>query len=142
MLWGLWLSDQLQSDNRAIESFIADLRFGIRYFASKPLSTLTMVVVFALGIGLNTALFLFLYSFVNSPPPGMTREPSLVRIRGIDRSHAPPAASSGANSRIPNTANTTPRSVCSAPWLRGPHRTSFSTPGTAERISTAARRPS
>ena len=64
---------------------LADLRFGIRHFARTPFSTLTMIVVLALGIGFNTALFVFVYSFVNSPPPGMARQESLVRIRGIDR---------------------------------------------------------
>ncbi len=61
---------------RAIDSVIADLRFGIRHFSRTPFSTLTMVVVLALGIGFNTALFVFLYSFVNGPLPGTTREES------------------------------------------------------------------
>ena len=68
---------------RAIDSVIADLRFGIRHFSRTPFSTLTMVVVLALGIGFNTALFVFLYSFVNGPLPGTTRVESLVRIRGV-----------------------------------------------------------
>jgi len=70
---------------RGIESIIADLRFGIRQFRRRPFSTTTMVVVLALGIGFNTALFVFVYSLMNSPPPGMARQESLVRIRGIDR---------------------------------------------------------
>ena len=44
-----------------------------------------MIVVFALGIGFNAALFLFISSLVNSPLPGMSRDDSLVRIRGIER---------------------------------------------------------
>ncbi|HYN08671.1 MAG TPA: ABC transporter permease [Vicinamibacterales bacterium] len=70
---------------RGIESIVADLRFGFRHFRRKPLSTLTMIVVLALGIGFNTALFLLVYSFVNGPLPGMARDSSAVRIRGIDR---------------------------------------------------------
>ena len=70
---------------RGIESVIADLRFGLRLFERKPFSTLTMVVVLALGIGFNTALFVFVYSLVNSPPPGVVRDESLVRIRGINQ---------------------------------------------------------
>ncbi|HEY7500345.1 MAG TPA: ABC transporter permease [Vicinamibacterales bacterium] len=70
---------------RGLESIIADLRFGIRIFGRKPVATLTMIAVFALGIGVNTALFVLLNSFVNGPLPGMSRQESVVRIRGIDR---------------------------------------------------------
>ena len=38
--------------------------------------------MFALGIGCNAALFLFISSLVNSPLPGMSRDDSVVRIRG------------------------------------------------------------
>jgi hypothetical protein len=34
---------------------------------------LTMIVVLALGIGFNTALFIFIYSLVNGPLPGVLR---------------------------------------------------------------------
>jgi predicted permease len=71
---------------RGIESVVADIQFGLRHFGRRPFSALTMIVVLALGIGFNTALFVFVHSLVNSPPPGMAREESLVRIRGIDRS--------------------------------------------------------
>ena len=37
------------------------------------------------GLGCNAVLFLFISSNVNSPLPGMTRDDSLVRIRGIER---------------------------------------------------------
>ena len=74
---------------RGLESIVADVRFGLRHFGRKPFSALTMIVVLALGIGFNTALFMFLYSFVNSPPSGVERQESLVRIRGIDRSTSP-----------------------------------------------------
>jgi putative ABC transport system permease protein len=74
---------------RGLESIMADVRFGLRHFGRKPFSALAMIVVLALGIGFNTALFVFLYSFVNSPPSGVERQESLVRIRGIDRSTSP-----------------------------------------------------
>src|SRR5262245_42595262 len=45
---------------RWIESMVADLRFGLRHFSRKPYSTLTMIVLLALGIGFNTALFTLL----------------------------------------------------------------------------------
>ena len=70
---------------RGLESVLADLRYGVRCLSRTPLSALTMIAVFALGIGCNAALFLFISSIVNSPLPGMSRDPSLVRIRGIER---------------------------------------------------------
>jgi len=70
---------------RGIESVVTDLRYGIRRLARTPFSALTMTVVFGLGIGFNAALFLFISSIVNSPLPGVPRDASLVRIRGIDR---------------------------------------------------------
>ena len=69
--------------SRGIESVLADLRYGIRHLSRTPFSAATMIVVFALGIGFNAALFIFISSLVNSPVPGMTRDDSLVRIRGI-----------------------------------------------------------
>jgi predicted permease len=70
---------------RAFDSIVADLRYGVRCLSRTPFSALTMIVVFALGIGCNAALFLFISSLVNSPLPGMSRDDSLVRIRGIER---------------------------------------------------------
>ena len=70
---------------RAIESVLADLRYGLRCLSRTPFSAFTMIVVFALGIGFNAALFLFISSIVNSPLPGMSRDDSLLRIRGIER---------------------------------------------------------
>ena len=45
---------------RGLESVLADVRYGVRGLARTPLSALTMIVVFALGIGCNAALFLFI----------------------------------------------------------------------------------
>ena len=70
---------------RGVESVLADLRYGVRRLSRTPFSALTMIVVFALGIGFNAALFLFISSLVNSPLPGMSFDESLVRIRGIER---------------------------------------------------------
>jgi hypothetical protein len=44
-----------------------------------------MIVVYALGIGFNATLFLFISSLVNSPLPAVPNDDSLVRIRGIER---------------------------------------------------------
>jgi predicted permease len=68
-----------------IEDTAQDLRFTARHFARAPIATATMIGIFALGIGFSTALFLLVQSFVNGPVPGIPRQQSLVRIRGIDR---------------------------------------------------------
>ena len=70
---------------RRLESLAADVRFGLRQFARRPGSTITMIVVLALGIGFNTALFVLVSSLVSGVPPGFTPDDSLVRIRGIER---------------------------------------------------------
>src|SRR5687767_8066224 len=70
---------------RWIESFFADLRFGFRHLAKTPISTLTIIVLLALGIGFNSALFTLIYSFEAMPPHGVPRNESLVRIRGLDQ---------------------------------------------------------
>ena len=68
-----------------VESVIADLRYGARRLARTPVSALTMIAIFALGIGSNAALFLFISSIVSSPLPGIPRDPSIVRIRGLEQ---------------------------------------------------------
>jgi predicted permease len=67
------------------EPTLQDLRFAARRFARAPIATATMIGIFALGIGFSIALFLFVQSVVNGPVPGVPRDESLVRIRGIDR---------------------------------------------------------
>ena len=68
--------------SRWIESAIADLKFGLRHFSKTPLSTTTMIVLLALGIGINTGLFSVLQAFRTLPPAGISRNDRLVRIRG------------------------------------------------------------
>jgi putative ABC transport system permease protein len=69
-----------------IEHTVQDLRFAARHWARAPVVTATMIGIFALGIGFSTALSLFVRSFLAGPLPGVSRQESLVRIRGIDRS--------------------------------------------------------
>ena len=76
-----------------IENTVQDLRFAVRHFARAPIVTATMIGIFALGIGFSTALFLFVQAFANGPVPGIPRQESLVRIRGID--HAQPGRAIG-----------------------------------------------
>jgi predicted permease len=68
---------------RGLASILADLRYGLRGLARTPFSALTMIAIFALGVGCNGALFLLASSFLNSPVPGLSHDASLVRIRGI-----------------------------------------------------------
>ena len=68
-----------------VEHTLQDLRYAIRHAARTPVASSTMIGIFALGIGFSAALFLFVQSFFNGPVPGVPREPSLVRIRGIDQ---------------------------------------------------------
>ena len=69
---------------RWVESLIADVRFGLRHFARIPLTTVTMVLVLALGMGINTALFAVLHTLMTVRPFGIQADESLVRIRGIE----------------------------------------------------------
>jgi predicted permease len=67
------------------EHTVQDLRYAVRRVAGAPIASATMIGIFALGIGFSTALFLLVQSFASGPVPGIPRQESLVRIRGIDR---------------------------------------------------------
>lgn len=67
---------------RWIESVIADLRFALRHFARKPLASITIVTVLAIGIGVHSALFAMLQAVTTRSAPGVERRADLVRIRG------------------------------------------------------------
>ncbi|HEU4454251.1 MAG TPA: ABC transporter permease [Longimicrobium sp.] len=68
-----------------IESTAADVRYALRHFRRTPLSTVTMVLVLSLGIGMNVVLFTVLNSLATMPAPGIERDESLARIRGTLR---------------------------------------------------------
>ena len=73
---------------------IQDLRFGLRHFRRTPVTTITMVLVLAIGIGVNSALFVVLSSITSRPPAGISRDKALVRIRTLQRaSRAEPSLS-------------------------------------------------
>jgi predicted permease len=63
-----------------------DLRFGLRHFRRTPVTTITMILVLAIGIGVNSALFIVLSSVTSRPPAGISRDKALVRIRTLQRS--------------------------------------------------------
>jgi predicted permease len=71
-----------------VESVFADVRYAIRHFARTPLSTFTMVLTLALGVGFSSAVFSVLSGIFTRPAPGVPRDDALVKIRGI--SNAPP----------------------------------------------------
>ncbi|HEU4769087.1 MAG TPA: ABC transporter permease, partial [Pyrinomonadaceae bacterium] len=52
-----------------LESFWHDLRFGMRMLVKRPRFTITILVVLALGIGANTAIFTIVNSVLLRPLP-------------------------------------------------------------------------
>ena len=70
---------------RWVDSIVADIRFAFRHYARTPLSTFTMIALLVIGIGVNAALFTFMSSIMTRPAPGIARDASVVRIRGISR---------------------------------------------------------
>jgi len=62
-----------------------DLRFAFRCIRRTPITTITMILVLAIGIGVNSALFVVLSSIVGRPVPGISHDESLVRIRTLQR---------------------------------------------------------
>ena len=71
---------------RWIETFIGDLRFGVRYLAGNKLTTSAIVAMLALGIGANTVIFSVLRAFVQRPIPAVPADDFQVRIHGLERS--------------------------------------------------------
>jgi predicted permease len=70
---------------RVLESMMADVRFALRYFARKPLTTVTIVLVLALGIGVNTALFSMWQSITMRPAAGVPKDDAHVRIWALQQ---------------------------------------------------------
>src|SRR4051812_27302719 len=66
-----------------MESLLADLRFGLRAYAKKPMIAATIVGVLAIGIGVNSALYSVIQAFTERPAPGVARDASLVRVYGL-----------------------------------------------------------
>ena len=67
---------------RWVESLAADLRYALRHFSRMPVTAITLVLVLALGIGVNSLIFSVLQSFILRAPPGVKVDGSLVRVRG------------------------------------------------------------
>ncbi len=73
-----------------LESIGADIRFAFRFFARKPLSSATIVLVLAIGIAGYAAVFGLLQSAILRPPPGVPRDVPLVLLRGMVREKGQP----------------------------------------------------
>ena len=76
---------------RWVDSIAADVRFAFRFFARKPLSSATIVLVLALGIAGYAAVFGLLESAVMRPPPGVPANVPLVLLRGMVRQKEQPS---------------------------------------------------
>ena len=68
-----------------IDSVGADVRFALRYFARKPMTAATIVLVSALGIGVHAAVFSLIQAVTLRTAPGVPRDDALVAIRGKER---------------------------------------------------------
>ncbi|MGH7678302.1 MAG: ABC transporter permease [Gemmatimonadaceae bacterium] len=69
---------------RWVDSIAADLRFALRQFSRRPLTTVTIVLTLTLGIGATASMFSVTEGVFNRPPPGIPDDAALVLIRGID----------------------------------------------------------
>ncbi|HUQ79492.1 MAG TPA: ABC transporter permease [Gemmatimonadaceae bacterium] len=67
---------------RWLEILAADVRFALRHFGRTPLTAVTLILVLALGIGVNSALFSVLQMLTMRPAPAVPADDALVRIRG------------------------------------------------------------
>src|ERR1043166_277275 len=76
---------------RWIDSAGADIRFAFRFFARKPLSSITIVLVLALGIAGYGGVFGLIQSASMRPPPGVPDGVPLVRVRAMARQRDQPS---------------------------------------------------
>ena len=115
-----------------LDSIRGDVRFALRYFARKPLSAATIVLVLSLGIGGSTFQVSTLLSVTSRAPEGVSDDIPLVRLRGMYRAKDAPKwrdrtlwyAEVRGISEVPNTfesvaAWTMNRVVASAPGTTG-----------------------
>ena len=66
-----------------LDALLGDVRYAGRQFARRPVITLAMVAVLALGMSISTMLFSLVHSSETMPPPGVPRTEDMVRIRAI-----------------------------------------------------------
>jgi predicted permease len=68
-----------------LDTLIGDIRFAFRHFARNPFSTVTIIAVLSIGIGINVLLYTIVQSYTARPPVGIEASDDLVRIRGSRR---------------------------------------------------------
>ena len=68
-----------------LESVGADIRFALRIFARRRLSSMTIVLVLAIGIAGCATVYGLLQSAIMRPPPGLPHDASLVLLRRMAR---------------------------------------------------------
>jgi predicted permease len=73
-----------------IDTLRADVRFALRYFRRKPLSSATIVLILGLGIGGSSFQLSMLLSLTTRPPSGLPEDLPLVRLRGMYRAKDAP----------------------------------------------------
>jgi hypothetical protein len=61
---------------------VADVKFAIRHSGRTPFATLTIVLVLAIGIGIDSVMFTMVHLYARRPPSGVEAAEDLVRIRG------------------------------------------------------------
>ena len=66
-----------------VDNLVRDVRYALRYFARTPLTTITIVLTLALGIGFSSAVFSVINGILTRPAAGVPDDPALVKIRGI-----------------------------------------------------------
>ena len=64
-----------------LDALTTDIRFALRQFGRRPVTSLVMFVVLAVGMSLSTLLFSYVHSYAVQPPLGVLQE-DVVRIRG------------------------------------------------------------
>src|SRR5438034_3422314 len=69
-----------------IENLVQDIRYGARMLRKNPVSTVMAVLILALGIGANTAVFSVADKAILNPIPGTASE-RLVSLREVDALH-------------------------------------------------------
>ena len=66
-----------------VENLRRDMKYAFRYYARTPLTTVTIVLTLALGIGFASAVFSVINGVLTRPAPGVPNDPALVKIRGM-----------------------------------------------------------
>lgn len=70
---------------RLLDSTLGDVRFAIRHAIRKPLTSLTIIAVLSIGIGVHAAVFSAVQALTTRTAPGVPQTDALVRLRGKEQ---------------------------------------------------------